>query len=343
MFFPDGPLICCAFDLKTLIQSHLDLDPGCSVGWHSACIKLLLVPWPMRVGEFSITKDIQRTKRMMGQTNAKNSGIAIQAVMLAVFLVALSIWSVWFFLQRVWWFPELASVHGADSDREFQITLAITGFMFIVVQVGLGFLVTRFGSGNGGRLIVPSLLFEKRFAITAALIVFLVDISLFATGEVAYRRAYGNLPSDSLLVEAVGEQFAWNFRYPGPDGEFGRTDPSLTNLESNPLGLDPDDPRGDDDIVMINQMHVPVDELVRVRIRAKDVLHSFALPNFRIKQDAVPGMEINVGFEPTRTGQFEIMCAQLCGLGHYRMRAFLTVETREEFDLWLAESAGALQ
>ena len=279
----------------------------------------------------------------MKQTKAKSSGLAIQAVMLSVFLVALSIWSAWFFLQRIWWFPELASVHGADSDREFITTLAITGFMFIVVQVGLGLLLLRFGSGNSRPIIVPSRLFETRFAMVAAAIVFLVDISLFGMGEAAYRRAYGDLPQDSLLVEATGEQFAWNFRYPGPDGEFGRTDPVLIDLDLNPLGLDPGDPQGQDDIVLANQLHVPIDQPVRVRIRARDVLHSFALPHFRIKQDAVPGMEIDVGFEPTRAGQLEIMCAQLCGLGHYRMRAFLTVESQEEFDQWLSESAGGIQ
>ena len=281
----------------------------------------------------------------MKQLRTANSGYAVQAVLMAAFLVVLSIWSAWFFLQRVWWWPELASVHGADMDREFLVTLAITGFMFIVVQLGLGVLVLKYGQENGRPRIVPSRLFEKRFAVTAATIVFLVDIALFATGEAASRRAFGSLPGESLLVEAVGEQFAWNFRYPGPDGVFGRTDPSLLDLQFNPIGLDMEDPAARDDIMQLNQLRVPVNRPVRVRLRAKDVLHSFALPNFRIKQDAVPGMEIDVGFQPTQTGEFEIMCAQLCGLGHYRMRGFLTVQTQAEFDAWLdaAASEGGVQ
>ncbi len=276
----------------------------------------------------------------MGQNRSPRAGFAVQGVLLLVFLVALSIYSLWIFLQRTWWFPEVASIHGADYDSEFMITLAITGFMFVVVQVGIGFLALKFSEQSGKRHHPQSRLFENRFAVIAGMIILVVDISLLVLGESSFSKARAASSENADIVEATGEQFAWNFRYPGPDGVFGRTDPLLVNLQSNNLGLDMDDPAAADDIVRLNQMHVPSDRPIRVKIRAKDVLHSFGLPNFRVKQDAVPGMVIEVGFQPTRTGEFEIVCSQLCGLGHYRMRAFLTVESQEDFDRWLVEGDG---
>jgi cytochrome c oxidase subunit 2 len=246
----------------------------------------------------------------MTQKRAPSAGYAVQGVLLLMFFVA------WFFLQRNWWLPEVASIHGANLDPEFLITLAITGFMFIVLQVCLGVLALKFAENGKKRHRPQSRLFEKRFAIGAASFVFLVDISLFLMGESSFRAAMGASPENAVIVEATGERFAWNFRYPGPDGVFGKTDVLLVDLQSNPLGLDPDDPAAGDDIVRVNQLHVPSDRPIRVRIRSKDVLHSFALPNFRVKQDAVPGMEIEVGFEPTRTGEFEIMCSQLYVRAH---------------------------
>lgn len=148
---------------------------------------------------------------------------------------------------------------------------------------------------------------------------------------------------DPLVVRVVGEQFAWNVHYPGADGVFGTTEPDLVDT-TNPVGLDRDDPMAVDDIVAINQLHLPVDRPVTVRLSSKDVIHSFGLPVMRVKQDAIPGMEIPVHFTPVKTtgdDQWEIACAQLCGLGHYRMRGFLTVESQEDFEAWLASKAPA--
>ena len=136
----------------------------------------------------------------------------------------------------------------------------------------------------------------------------------------------------------VGEQFAWNVHYPGPDGVFGRTDLKLVTAD-NPLGLDPNDPRGKDDVVAINELHLQVNRPVLIRVTSKDVIHSFKLPVMRAEQDAIPGFEIPIHFTPVRTNngeQWEVACAQLCGLGHYRMRGTLFVETEAELKLWLA-------
>jgi cytochrome c oxidase subunit 2 len=162
--------------------------------------------------------------------------------------------------------------------------------------------------------------------------------------------------SEALVIQVTGEQFAWNIHYPGADRTFGRTDLRLLDLQSNPLGLDRDDPAAKDDVTMVNQMFLPVNRPIIVRLRSKDVIHSFGVPEFRVKQDSVPGFTIPIWFTPNVTTaemrarkgnpefQYEIACAQLCGLGHARMRGVVTVQTPEEFQKWLdervAEQAG---
>jgi cytochrome c oxidase subunit 2 len=155
--------------------------------------------------------------------------------------------------------------------------------------------------------------------------------------------------SESLVVRVTAEQFAWNVHYAGPDRVFGRTDIKLLDAQENPLGLDRSDPAAKDDVTTLNQLYLPVNTPIIVRLRSKDVIHSFGVPEFRVKQDAVPGLTIPVWWVPTvttaemrtRTGnpefQYEIACAQLCGLGHYRMRGFVTVQSAEEFQKWMDE------
>jgi cytochrome c oxidase subunit 2 len=155
--------------------------------------------------------------------------------------------------------------------------------------------------------------------------------------------------SEALVVQVTGEQFAWNIHYPGPDRVFGRTDITLLDMQTNPLGLDRSDPAAKDDITTLNQLYLPVNRPIIVRLRSKDVIHSFGVPEFRVKQDAIPGFTIPIWFVPTvttadmrtRTGnpdfQYEIACAQLCGLGHARMRGFVTVQSAEEFQTWMDE------
>ena len=147
------------------------------------------------------------------------------------------------------------------------------------------------------------------------------------------------LPSakDAIVVHVVAEQFLWNVHYPGPDGIFSRADVKLVDAENNPLGLDRDDPNGKDDITTINQLHLPVNKPVIIYLTSKDVIHSFSLPVMRVKQDVIPGMSIPVSFTPTVVGNYEIACAQLCGLGHYRMRGYLVIESQADYEAWLAQ------
>ena len=137
-------------------------------------------------------------------------------------------------------------------------------------------------------------------------------------------------------MEVTGLQFAWYFRYPGPDGKLARTKPELEDASvGNPVGIDPDDPAGKDDVVT-GTMYLPVDRQAEVVLRAQDVIHSFFIPAMRFKQDAVPGLMIHMHFTPTKIGDYEIACAELCGLGHYKMHGILKVVSQADYDQWLA-------
>ena len=162
----------------------------------------------------------------------------------------------------------------------------------------------------------------------------LVGLSIPAWGSVKM-----DIPTEAdnpFHVRVVAEQFAWNFQYPGPDGEFGRTGPQHIDMAVNLLGIDPSDPRGLDDIVS-GELHFPVDRPVIAQMTSKDVIHSFSLPVLRVKQDVIPGMRIPVWFEAGKTGNYEVACAQLCGNNHYSMKALMTIhQTQQEFDDWLS-------
>ena len=159
-------------------------------------------------------------------------------------------------------------------------------------------------------------------------------------------------------MRVIGQQFAWNIHYPGPDGKFGSTSAELVDEQDNPIGLDRSSDNAADDFYTVNQFHIPVNQKIRVDLTSKDVIHSFTLPELRVKQDAIPGMSIPVHFQATMTSEeflettvgtaregrgLEITCAQLCGLGHYRMRGFFTVHDDEGYQAWLDEQAEYLE
>ena len=146
---------------------------------------------------------------------------------------------------------------------------------------------------------------------------------------------------DTVEVRVVAEQFAWNMHYPGPDGIFGRTDIALIDKQNNPLGIDRTDPNAKDDFTTINQLHLPIGRPALIHLSSRDVIHCFALTIMRVKQDVIPGMSIPTWFVPTKTGKSEIACAQLCGLGHYRMKGYLTIDRPEEYEQWVTEQSTA--
>ncbi len=235
------------------------------------------------------------------------------------------------------WMPALASRHGAGIDSMLNFLLVTVGALFLTGHVVLGYFVWR---GSRRAKIGPRLASRKfELLLSGALglgMALIAEGGVVAIGMPVWAEYFdAKVPPDAVTIEVTAQQFAWNVRYPGPDGRFGRTEPRLIDDALNPIGRDLRDPAGADDVVTLNEISVPVGRPVHVLLKSKDVIHSFFLPNFRVKQDAVPGMTPEIVFVPTREGEFEIACAQLCGLAHYRMRGFFNVVSEERFASWL--------
>jgi cytochrome c oxidase subunit 2 len=278
----------------------------------------------------------RKMKRKSGE-----QGSAAVAFSLAAFLVIFTIATVYLFLAKIWWFPPAISEFGNQIDAQFHRTLVITGIVFVLAQLGLALVIFR--SRDHGQ---KASFFEGNSAMefiwTLATVIMFVGLGLY--GEHAWAEAHfqGAAPG-ALQLEVTGQQFAWNFRYTGPDGKFGGTKPELVSASTgNPLGLDPRDPASKDDVVS-PVAYVPMGHEVELIIRTQDVTHSFYVRELRLKQDAVPGMTIHMHFNATVPGEYELACAELCGLGHYRMRSFVNVVSQDEFDKWMRDQETALQ
>ena len=235
-----------------------------------------------------------------------------------------------------WGLPFNASAHGAEIDRLIYVIHIFMAVLFIGWFTYLVMALFKFRSRPGHRAVYKLNHFKAPTYAEVAVALFEVLLLVgFSFPVVHHVKNVFPPAGEAMEVRVVAEQFAWNFHYPGADGVFGKTDIHQIN-PTNPVGLDSTDPAAWDDIVTINQLHVPVHKPVIVHLSSKDVIHSFGIPVMRVKQDVIPGQRIRVWFEAAKTGNFEIACAQLCGLGHYRMRGFFTVESEEEFQKWLA-------
>jgi cytochrome c oxidase subunit 2 len=241
------------------------------------------------------------------------------------------------------WMPELASRHGAGIDAMLHYLLVTVGVLFLAGHLVLGYFIWR---GSRRSTIGPRFASRRTELMLSGVLglgmALIAEGGVVAIGMPVWTEYFDAVaPADAVAVEVTAQQFAWNVRYPGPDGKFGRTDPHLIDDALNPIGRDRTDPAAADDVLTINEITVPVGRPVRVLLRSKDVIHSFFLPNFRVKQDAVPGMTPEVVFLPTREGEFELACAELCGLAHYRMRGFFNVVSQQKFEEWLAKQAAS--
>jgi len=252
---------------------------------------------------------------------------------LILFILAAGVGS-FVYAAHYWWLPPLASTLGITDDM-FNAILVATGIAFIAVHLFVAIALIRFAA-YGRR---PAAHWHEHLGaeLTWTLVPAAGLVILAILAEIVWARVYSPPPANAQLVEVTGRQFLWYIRYPSPDGRLAATDPKFISA-GNPIGLDPSDPDSKTNAVLENDLHVVNNRPVRIAIRSLDVIHSFFLPNFRVKQDAVPGRTIVIWFVPNRPGQYQIACAQLCGVGHYTMRGNITVEPDQAaFDAWLAK------
>ena len=274
----------------------------------------------------------------------------------ALLLAAITAASATLFASRVWWFPPASAEHASWLDAQFRWTLVDCAVVFILAQLLLAGLTWTFGARSIARKTPPSVAASDstiaprstrwHLGVNAAIVVaaVFIGIELFSAatlGRSAWASMYWTAPSGEVLrVQAMGQQFAFYFRYPGPDGQFGpihvdKMDASVGNY----FGLDrARDPASKDDVESATLV-LPAYRPVELTLSAQDVIHSFYVRELRVQQDMVPGMQIPVRFTPTKIGKYEIVCTQLCGLGHYRMRAYLEVVPAMEFQQWMRQHA----
>jgi cytochrome c oxidase subunit 2 len=252
---------------------------------------------------------------------------------LAVIIWIITALSVLLFVSKKWWFPAAISEHGPALDRQFFITILVVGVAFAAAQIGLGWMVWKYRdtgkAGDRGLYTHGSNRLEVLWTVITAVV--FITLGIMGQSVWAQLRLH-DAPAGAYSVEVVAQQFQWNFHYPGKDNVFGHTDPKLIDDGSlNFIGLDPGDPSAKDDSV-IASLVVPVNHPVELRLRSKDVIHSFWVPPLRFKQDLVPGMEIKVHFTPTKVGQYELACAELCGQLHYKMKSYMLVVPDDEIN-----------
>jgi len=251
----------------------------------------------------------------------------------AIIVILLVIGTVAFHFLSPWYLTELASDWGGMDDA-LTITFVICGIVFVAVNLFMAYAVMKYRHKEGARAdYEPE---NKKLELWLTGITTVGVVALLAPGLIVWSE-FVEVPEDAMVVEAVGQQWTWTFRYPGEDGILGAVDPTFMTID-NPFGMNPDDPYGQDDILVEDsEAHLPMGGPIKVALRSKDVLHDFDVPQFRAKMDLVPGVETYFWFEPIRTGDFEILCAELCGTGHYTMRGNVVIEERADFDIWLAE------
>ena len=252
-----------------------------------------------------------------------------------------------------------ASTQGPGIDH----TISLTHWLMLILFIGWGiffiYTLIRFRSSNNPKAEYAGV--RNHYSSYLEVAVAVIEIGLlFGFAFPIWASRVNDVPVGPEVVEirVVGQQFAWNINYPGPDGVFGKTSLDLVDEAENPIGIDRSDDFAKDDIFTVNQMHIPVNKPINISLSTKDVIHNFKLPELRVSQDAIPGMEIPVWFEATMTSEeflkttegtgregkgFEIACAQLCGLGHYRMKGFLTVHNDEGYSAWLQKELEYLE
>jgi cytochrome c oxidase subunit 2 len=250
----------------------------------------------------------------------------------AIALVLLVVGTLLFHFLSPWWFTPIAS-NWTTMDQTVNITFWVTGIVFVAVNLFMAYAVIRYRARKGHRAhYEPE---NKKLEWWLTISTTLGVAAMLAPGLFVWAN-FVQVPANAAIVEVMGQQWHWAYRFPGADGALGATDARLVRTE-NPFGMDPNDPKGRDDVLVSNpELHLPIGQPVKVLLRSKDVLHDFTVPQFRVKMDMVPGMVTYLWFTPTRTGDYEILCEELCGIAHYAMRGRVTVDDANTFKTWLA-------
>ena len=259
-------------------------------------------------------------------------------MLLAPIIWALTVGIVYFFAAKTWWFPPPINQHGMDYDAQFMRTLIVVGIVFTLAQFALGWVIMKFRNdgGKASHSHGNNALETLWTSATAILFLGLVVMGTKIWAGVHFDEA----PPDAIPIEVMAKQFTWSFRYPGPDGTFGATHPEMISEGSqNFFGLDPEHDVDSRDDIVAAEMAIPVNKEIHLLMHSKDVGHSFYVRELRVQQDFVPGLDVSLHFTATKVGKYEIVCTQLCGLGHYNMKAYLEVMSQQDFDDWMKKEA----
>jgi len=232
-----------------------------------------------------------------------------------------------------WWFTDIAADWGS-IDFTINVTFVVTGIVFVLLNLFLAYCVYKFREGKGHKAVYEPE--NTKLEVWLSVITSVGVIAMLAPGLFVWA-TFVNVPEDATEYEVMGQQWQWAFRYPGADGQLGFADTALVT-ESNPFGVNLDDPRGQDDVVVSGpEMHLPINQPVKANLRSNDVLHNYTVPQFRVKMDLVPGLISYLWFDPNKVGRYDILCEELCGIGHFAMRGSVVVDTQEDFDAWIAD------
>jgi cytochrome c oxidase subunit 2 len=251
----------------------------------------------------------------------------------ALIVVLVAIGSVIFHLMSPWWWTEIASNWGF-IDTTIIITFWVTGIVYVAVLLFVGYCIWKYRFNENRRSeYEPE---DPKLELWLIVATSLGVIIMLAPGLIAWKQ-FITVPDDATEFEVLGQQWQWNYRLPGKDGALGKSD-NRNITDENPFGIDPKDPKGKDDIlIQADDLHIPLGKPVKLLLRSMDVLHDFYVPQFRGKMDIIPGMVTYFWFTPIRTGNFEVLCAELCGVGHHTMRGNVIVDKQASYEKWLKD------
>jgi len=253
-------------------------------------------------------------------------------MVVAIVLVLLVLGSLLFHFLSPWYFTPIASNWQAMDDT-ISITFWVTGFVFVAINLFMAYAVIRYRYRKGRQAAYEPE--NKKLELWLTGLTTVGVAAMLAPGLFVWAN-FVEVPKDAAVFEAVGQQWNWSFRFPGKDGKLGTVDARYIT-DKNPFGMNPDDPNGQDDVLVASpELHLPLGRPVKALLRSVDVLHDFAVPQFRAKMDLVPGLVTYIWFTPTRTGKFDLLCNELCGVGHFVMRGKVVVEEEREFQAWLS-------